>query len=77
METLQLELHLLDQKEALEEESKLTGGLSTEQRTTLEKTNRDLEQIKSRLWLNGQQFVDLRSQWVEGCWTLEREAISL
>lgn len=67
METLQLELHLLDQKEALEEESKLTGGLSTEQRTTLEKTNRDLEQIKSRLWLNGQQFVDLRSQWVEGC----------
>lgn len=73
---MQLELHLLDEKEELEEKMELPGGLTSGQEAALEKVNKGIGGIRPKLWQNGQQFVDLQSQWIEGRWTLERKAIS-
>ncbi|OJJ78457.1 uncharacterized protein ASPGLDRAFT_53636, partial [Aspergillus glaucus CBS 516.65] len=58
-EILQLELHLLDEKEELEEKMELPGGLTSGQEAALEKVNKGIGGIRPKLWQNGQQFVDL------------------
>ena len=61
----------------MEEKRELPGGLTSGQETVPDRVNKDLGEIRPKLWQNEQQFVGLQSQWVEESWTLERKTIPL